>query len=142
LSLRLYSPLAAGADQLAAAAALELGMGLQCPLPFLRDEYEKDFCDDQAGLEAFAKLLARAERVFQLDGAPGQRDEAYLEVGRLIIRHSDVLLAIWNGKPPAGPGGTAQIVAEAHAQGVPVIWINPDDSEPAELMIGTMEEPQ
>ncbi len=41
--LRFLSPLARGADQLAAEVALGLGYELFVPMPFSRDEYEKDF---------------------------------------------------------------------------------------------------
>lgn len=39
----------------------------------------------------------------------------------------DVLLALWNGKPAAGQGGTAEIVHYARQKGCPLFWIHTDD---------------
>ena len=36
----------------------------------------------------------------------------------------DVLLAIWDGEPARGEGGTGQIVAEAIEAGLPVVWVD------------------
>ena len=45
---RFVSPLADGADQIAAEVALELGFSLHAVLPFERDDYRRDFADDGA----------------------------------------------------------------------------------------------
>src|SRR4051794_26884098 len=46
--LRIISSLAEGADQWIADEACALGYDLQCPLPFPREEYAKDFEDPAA----------------------------------------------------------------------------------------------
>ena len=41
-----------------------------------------------------------------------------------MLRHADELWAVWDGKPARGYGGTADVVACARENGVPVrvIW--------------------
>jgi hypothetical protein len=129
--LRLISPLAEGADRLVAQIAAEKGLNfeLQCPLPFFEEEYKKDF---PTSVSDFENLLSEANSVLQLDGSReslDKRQEAYHMVGRTVLRQCDVLLAIWDGDPPSGEGGTGQIVQEALKVEVPIIWIHPQTRE-------------
>jgi hypothetical protein len=121
--LRIISPIAEGADRIVAQAGLSWGADLQCPLPFDADEYSKDF-ESEGSREEFYALLARASAVFEADGRRDAADAAYENAGRMVIEQSDFLIAIWDGKPAAGRGGTTQIVDEAIAQNVPVIWLH------------------
>jgi hypothetical protein len=121
--LRLVSPLAEGADRLLALAAVPRGWRLVAPLPFTQTEYERDF---PLSVDEFRTLVAHAEatgEVVELDGTRAAADVAYLQVGRFVLRHSDLLIAVWNGEAAAGIGGTGQIVEEAQALGVPVVHI-------------------
>jgi hypothetical protein len=133
--LRLLSPLARGADRLAAEVGLQLGYDLYVPMPFPRDEYQADFKGSQQPWEAplsaaedlaqFQTLLQRAQDAWlSLDGGRGDERGAYEAVGRFVARHSDLLIAIWDGKPAAGRGGTAEIIEYAATHGVPVWWIH------------------
>lgn len=125
----LLSPLAEGADRLVAEVALAAGVSLVVPLPLARVEYEKDFVHDgDAALTAkslteFDVLLKRAARHFELpltagnaaDGTGRQgaeRDRQYQQVGAYIVRHSHILIALWDGesKQDESVGGTGQIV--------------------------------
>jgi hypothetical protein len=126
--LRFLSPLARGADRLAAKAALDLGCKLHVPMPFPQAEYEKDF-DTPEDLLAFRNLLAQAnDGVMALDGDHGPDvNRSYEAVGRYVVRHCDVLIAIWDGQPGAGQGGTADIVRYAAISGVPVWWLHATD---------------
>lgn len=116
--LRLLCGLAEGGDQLAAEVALGLGIPLVAALPMPRRLYAADF--DAAGLARFDRLLAEAE-VLELPLAPGcdeaaiaragaARDRQYARLGVFIASHSQILLALWDGKPSDALGGTAQIV--------------------------------
>jgi hypothetical protein len=58
----------------------------------------------------------------------------YAGVGAMIVAWSDVLVAVWNGLPPKGPGGTAEVAAKMAAQGGPVIWIPSDTGGPIQLI--------
>jgi len=102
--LRLLSPLAEGADRLAAQAGLALGYALDVALPFACDEYEKDF---PATIDEFRALLSKARPpVVELSGARGADEgRSYETVGRMVVDQCDLLIAIWNGgrgkpKPP------------------------------------------
>lgn len=119
LQLQLLSPLAEGGDQLAARIAVALGVELVAVLPFNQVEYEKDF-ETPAELEQFRGLLGQATRVIELplvhgewdDGvfSAAERDRQYAQAGVFISNHCQILLALWDGKPPAAVGGTADIV--------------------------------
>jgi hypothetical protein len=123
-SLRVVSALAEGADQLAVQEALALGWELQAPLPFLREEYERDFITGESR-DAFRALLESAQTtaVLELDGSREDAPGAYEAVGRMVIRQCDVLVAIWDGEPAAGAGGTTQMIGEALSLGMTVVWI-------------------
>jgi hypothetical protein len=130
--LRFISPLAEGSDQIAADAALELGYALDVPLPCLASIYTAAFQQPARPMSedpraAFNRLLARAESVQVLDGAPGATLDgaAYAAVGRAVLRHADVLIAVWDGTPPEGAGGTGAVVAQARSWDVPVVVIDP-----------------
>lgn len=134
-SLRFVSPLAEGADQISAQAALDAGFTLQVVLPLPQEEYRKDFPD--TALERFHALLGQAERVLELPLQPGGRDEGYALAGRATVAHCDILLAVWDGEPARGLGGTAEIVGLALRRGIPVIHVPIEaDQEPAILWTG------
>jgi hypothetical protein len=119
--IRVVSPLAEGADRLVAEEALQMGFELQSPLPFSQAVYEEDFKTAESRCR-FQKLLKKA-KVFVLDGSGDNRKPAYEAAGRIVLRQSDILVAIWDGKAPRDRGGTGQIVREALAAKVPVLWI-------------------
>jgi hypothetical protein len=118
--LWVLSPLAEGADRLAAEVALELGAQLIVPLPLPPAEYEKDFSAPESKAE-FNQLFGQATKCFQLPLMPGNtldniqpygppRDRQYAQVGAYIVRYSQILIALWNGTDTGLEGGTAQIV--------------------------------
>lgn len=121
--VRLVSAIAEGADRFAAEVALERGHQLACVLPFMREEYARDFQSPDS-IQEYQSLLKRASTVLELDGPGGKRGEAYHDAGRLIVRHCDVLIAVWDGQPAEGQGGTAEIVAYARDLEMPVVWID------------------
>jgi hypothetical protein len=152
--MRLVSPLARGADRLVAEVALHLGYALYVPMPFPRDEYKKDFTGidatkepDAAPLSAeqdlkeFNDLLAQARVGWvALDGDREDENRAYENVGRFVVRHSDVVIAIWNGKPAAGRGGSAEIIEYAASNGVPVWWIHATDESKPPVWIADIQD--
>ncbi|HTX49666.1 MAG TPA: hypothetical protein VME40_09785 [Caulobacteraceae bacterium] len=54
-------------------------------------------------------------------------DQAHAEVTRWIVRHSQVLMALWDGDQMTKPGGTGDTVRRALERGVPVIWLQPGE---------------
>lgn len=134
----MLSPLATGADQLAAEAGLALGYRLIAPLPFPVDDYARDFGDDAGSFHA---LLDRADVVLALDGARGvDEGRSYQSVGQLVARKVDLLIAVWDGKEARGPGGTGDIVAFAAGTGVAVWWIHADDDAVPPVLIDGVAE--
>jgi hypothetical protein len=108
---QLLSPLAEGADRLAAEVALSLQVELLVPLPMAQEEYEKDF-PTPSSLAEFRRLLAAAESSWQLpasDGTGPTRTEQYAAVGDFIVRRSHVLLLLWDGRENDKVGGTAWV---------------------------------
>jgi hypothetical protein len=125
--LGVVSPLAEGADRLVAREILELeGSALEAALPLPPEEYVGDFATPGSRAE-FEELLEDASMVTVL-AAGGDRDEAYQRVGHYVVDRCDVLIAIWDGQPARGQGGTAEIVQRARQRGVPMFRIQPSDS--------------
>lgn len=122
--------LAEGADRLVPLVAREfLGVqkvGIEAILPLSVDEYCKDF-HDEASREEFTGLLeTSASRVEprRHGSVTGEaRVAAYVAAGRYIVKHCDLLIAIWDGLEGRGPGGTADVVGHARDQGVPVLIV-------------------
>jgi len=123
--LRLISSLADGADSIAAAIALKRAWPVDAVLPFSRADFAQD--QDPADQAAFLHHVASARDCFELAARRSENGDAaaYERAGRLVLSQSDVLIAVWDGKPSRGRGGTPQIVAEAVAIGMPVIVIDP-----------------
>lgn len=117
--LRCICGLAEGADAILAEAALAEGWTLAVSLPFAASAFETDFTTE-AARQRFALLLARAESVCALDGDRARGAEPYTAVGEQVVEQSDLLLAVWDGLPARGPGGTGDVVLLARRQGVPV----------------------
>ncbi len=132
--LRIISPIAEGSDRIVAQVGLAMGADLQCPLPFDADEYSRDFASEGSREEFFA-LLARASAVFEADGRRDEEEAAYENVGRMVIEQSDFLIAVWDGKPAAGRGGTTQMIDEAIAQNVPVVWLHAAEAMEPHILV-------
>jgi hypothetical protein len=113
------SSLAVGADQLFAELALASGAVLTAVSPGA--DYESTFSAEE--LPGFHRLLHRARTHVRLD-FPVVDEEAYYAAGAYIAERSDLLLAVWDGCPARGRGGTGDIVGYARSLGkaVVVIW--------------------
>jgi hypothetical protein len=114
------SSLAEGADQIFAEQVLMAGGALTAVIPSAG--YGASFATS-AGAAAYGRLRARAREVIELPfGAPS--DEAFLAAGQRVVGLADTLLAVWDGSPSRGLGGTADVVAFAGARGVTttVVW--------------------
>ena len=125
----ILSAFAEGADRLVLAPWLvDPGIELVALLPMPRAEYVRDFLGDDSRTE-FDRLMARAAHVIEL---PGRRagGAAYEAVGRALVTACDVLVAVWDGEPPRGPGGTGAVVAEGRKRHRPMAWIRVNGSAP------------
>lgn len=114
------SCIARGADSLFAEAVLQAGGALEVVLPS-RDYREAKVKPDHA--EQFDRLLKAAQRVRVMDFDHASRD-AYEAANEAVMGSVDEMVAVWDGQPSTGKGGTAEVVAEARARGlkVRVIW--------------------
>ena len=126
--ITILSPLAEGADRLVARVGLHAGLAevkLAAILPMPKEESEKDF-DTAASKREFADLLEKAEDVFVLpfmegntlekvQGCKESRNKQYALAGAYIAAHSQILIALWDGK---ATGKTAEVV-QAKLEGIP-----------------------
>lgn len=124
----LLSPLAEGADRLAARIALQSEkIRLVVPLPMRKELYQKDF-SKPGSREEFDKILSQATQSFVLPVVDGrseeigeeysERDLQYEQVGAYVVRHSQILIALWDGMKTNLVGGTSKIV-QFQQEGVP-----------------------
>lgn len=114
-----FTSLAVGSDQVFAEESLALGIEITAVVPL--PGYERLFRGPD--LERYRALLGRCA-VTVLPG--GATDEAsFLAAGQHVADLADALLAIWDGLPAAGQGGTADVVAYARGRGRRVIHVDP-----------------
>jgi hypothetical protein len=124
----ILSSLAVGADRLIVKAALDgvPAAELGAILPVAQASYEQDFKSKEAR-EEFHQLLSRAKAKIELEHhhiPEGEgRDAAYARAGHYIVEHSDVLIALWDGREARGTGGTEEIVEYAEKRGVWVVIV-------------------
>lgn len=121
----LVSGLAEGADRLVARRALRTGWTLRSLLPFTPDRYEDDFASADSRA-AFRRLLAQSSSIEIAPGVEGgdDRDGPYAVQGRILVARISVLIAVWDGQPARGPGGTGDVVEHALEAGRAVVWIH------------------
>lgn len=118
--VRVVTSLAEGADQLVARAAVQRAFPVEVIVP------AAGYADSLAEAEdrhQFAALLDHAASVRTLDHAEPTPD-AYRDAGLAMLAEADLLIAVWDGEPARGTGGSAEIVARARELGldVHVIW--------------------
>ena len=107
--IRVLSGMAAGTDLIVARAAIEAGVQVEAVLPMPLTQYRADF--DSDSYRELGTLLAHPQvRCVELTppervDEPGGRDKGYQSLGRMLIRRSSVLLAVWDGQSTRLPGG-------------------------------------
>ena len=111
-----------GADQLFARVVLELGGTLYVVQPTVGMQYRDSFEDD-AARRGYDELYGQASHVEALEHTEST-EQAHMDAGKVVVDRSSVLLAVWDGLPSRGLGGTADVVNYARQRGVPVqiIW--------------------
>lgn len=112
--------LASGADQIFANAVLELGGRLDVVLPSA-DYRERRVAEED--VPSFDALLDRAATVHTMP-FPRSGPAAYMAASEHMLARIDSLIAVWDGRPPTGYGGTADVVHAARHRGLPVtvLW--------------------
>lgn len=118
--LEALSSLAAGADQLFVQHVLSLGGRLIAIIPSAG--YEATF-KNPVDKQEYLRLKSMANRVETLPfDLP--TEEAFYAAGRRIAEEADWLVAVWDGAPSRGLGGTADVVKYANQlnKRVEVVW--------------------
>jgi len=112
---------AAGGDLLFAETCIELNLPVRVFLPVPKEQFREDF-DEPAW--ARAECVFRKALSVEITGGGEKLLERYYECGIETVQQSQVLMALWDGEPSQGLGGTADMVHFAKEQGRPVIWIH------------------
>ncbi|WP_327355062.1 hypothetical protein [Streptomyces sp. NBC_01304] len=113
------SCLAEGPDVWFAEAVLDHGGRIEVMLP--ADECRTEL--PEWHLPVYDDLLSRASDV-RSTGLREVTDEAHMAGSELLVDRVDELIAVWDGLPARGHGGTADVVAYAESHDVPVrnLW--------------------
>jgi hypothetical protein len=120
---QVYSCLAEGADRLLARILTQtLPADLTVVLPLLEKEYLNDFQTDKS-IQEYFNLKQLAKDVITPDHKHN-RPLAYQVTNSYLMEHCDLLVAIWDGLPARGPGGTAELVKSVRDSGKPLLWIH------------------
>jgi hypothetical protein len=111
--------LAEGADALFAQAVLDHGGTIEVIVPAAK--YLDSFPDEYHDI--YHELLSHAAAVRRLDFQESN-SEAHMAASEYMIARVSKLLAVWDGQPARGYGGTADVVEAARKINVPVqvIW--------------------
>jgi len=115
-----YSSLAAGSDQLFARILLDAGGVLIAVIPC--QGYEKTLSGEN--LTSYRQLLKRAHKTITLEYTTPS-ESAFMAANEEVIKASDLLIAVWDGLPASGFGGTADAVWLAWSCCKPVVNVWP-----------------
>jgi hypothetical protein len=115
------SSIAIGSDQLFVKQAQALGLSWHAILPLPKAEFQKDFLPAEWLTAEELLACAEHERVIAENGS---REDAYLDCGMETVDGADVLIAVWDGQPARGKGGTAEVVHYAKSLDKPVLVID------------------
>jgi hypothetical protein len=132
VAIQLLSPMADGADLLAADVADSLGLEVIALLPYGAAQCRADL-DTDASRAVFDRVMQRAE-VLEMPlpatadqeqlAVPGEaRDRQFLKAGELVARCSSLLIVIWDGRDTDHRAGTARVV-ESRRRG-----LSPNDDD-------------
>jgi hypothetical protein len=100
---------------------LKNGGSLHAIIPF--DGYELKFSEG-AHREEYFRLLNKASQIVILEKKDSD-EVSYFNAGKRLVDLSDVLFAVWDGKPAAGLGGTGDVVKYTIQTNKKVFHLNP-----------------
>jgi hypothetical protein len=102
-------------------------MELIVPLPMPKEEYEKDFIDEESRQE-FNDLLNRTSQPIVIPWVGKNSAEniilsenramQYAAAGAFIVSHCQIMIALWNGEYTGETGGTSHVI-EFMKKGIP-----------------------
>lgn len=117
--------LARGADQVFARVVLALGGAVEVVLPAADYRERKVKPGNAADFDA---LISTAATVHTMPFTESNR-EAYMAASEHVLGTVDAMIAVWDGGPSGGHGGTADVVDAARERGLPVTVVWPDGAE-------------
>lgn len=117
--------LARGADQVFADVVLALGGALHVVAP-ARDYFSA--ITDPGSRQRCERFLRQAVSTVVL-GFDSAGPEAYRAANEYLVDRCDLLVAVWDGSPETGAGGTADAVAHARRRGRTILRAWPDGAE-------------
>jgi hypothetical protein len=115
------SSAAAGGDLIFAETCIEFGIPLRILLPVPAELFREDF---DAAAWARAERVLKAAFSIEITGNQCLGTERYYECGIETVQQSQLVLALWDGQPSRGIGGTEEMVSFAKAVGRPVFWFH------------------
>lgn len=114
------SCMAEGSDALFADAVLRVGGSLIAVIP------SRDYRQHMVGPHYVTEFDRLCRAAAEVRFMPHRRatEAAYSAANWELLHRAESLLAVWDGSPGRGRGGTADMVAMAHSAGVPVevVW--------------------
>src|SRR5207249_3115697 len=99
---------------------LQQGGSLEAVVPF--PEYEQAFPARERN--RYRALLDAASAITVLEKRRSKQ-ESYLAAGKKVVDATDLLLAVWDGKPARGLGGTADVIEYARQELKQIIRLDP-----------------
>ncbi|MFG2226943.1 hypothetical protein [Streptomyces sp. NPDC048644] len=115
------SCIADGPDAWFAEAVLDRGGRIEVVVP--AEEYRAGLPESHHA--TYDALLVQATEVHHT-GVRDSTSQAHMSGSEILVGLVDRLIAVWDGQPARGYGGTADVVAYARSTGVPVEVIWPD----------------
>ncbi|MFE7117800.1 hypothetical protein ACFU99_20525 [Streptomyces sp. NPDC057654] len=113
------SCIADGPDAWFAEAVLAHGGRLEVVVP--AERYREGL--PEAHWPIYDRLVRDAVEIHRT-GRTDSDSQAHMEGSEILVGLADLVVAVWDGKPARGYGGTADVVAYAERNGVPVrvLW--------------------
>lgn len=97
--------------------------------------------DGPALRQSLLATIAAADTCTMLTAGAGQL--GFGEQAELILNQSDLVIALWDGNPSRGRGGTAHVISQALSWEMPVIWLDAQDMAlPPRVLMGVSLTPQ
>lgn len=118
------SCLADGADAMFAEETLAVGGALVAVVPAV--EYRDGLPSEH--WPTYDRLLAAASDVIRLDHT-ASTEQSHMDASVTMLDGADHLIAVWDGRPAAGFGGTADVVDYANEHGITVDIVWPDGAK-------------
>ena len=116
-----FSSIANGADAVFAEESIALNIPWKAVLPCPKEFYLQSVSEEER--RVINSCLAKAYAVETMPFSE-QQEDLYLNCGIRTVEDCDVLVAVWDGEPARGKGGTADVVAYARQVKKPVIRIH------------------